>query len=105
MPGYLDPGSLAPRASGMTTSIRGDAARLERRRPLLDLALDEAAEVFGRHAVVGGDLGAHRLQALANRRRLGGADDSGVELLDDRLGRALGQKHRAPGIGFEVLHA
>src|SRR5262245_54961429 len=86
-------------------SIRTHAARLDRHRPLLDLALHELTEILRRHLLRRRDLRAHGLQALAHRRGLGRLDDRGVELLHDRLRRALGQEHSAPRVGFQVLHA
>ena len=50
---YADPGSL-----------HGHAAGLDRRRPFLDFALEELAEIFRRGAVLGHDHGAERFEPL-----------------------------------------
>src|SRR5262249_61178528 len=58
------------RAAARVPSIHRHAARLDRPGPLLDLVLDELAEIFRRGAVIGDDHGAAPFEPLLHRRRL-----------------------------------
>src|SRR5262245_18182573 len=70
--------------------------------PLLDLALDELAKIFRRHAVVRDDVDPQFKQALTRPDRF---DDRGIELPHDRIRGAFGQEDCIPGGDIEVLHA
>src|SRR5262249_55850650 len=67
-------------AAARAPSIHRPAARLDRPRPLLDLVLDELAEIFRRGAVIGDDHGAEPFEPLLHRRRLHRLDGGVVEL-------------------------
>src|SRR5215472_6671654 len=78
-----------------------DAARLDRARPFLDLARHEFAEVIARASLGRHDVGADLGEPLPDDGRVQGLDRRRIELAHDRIGSALGQEDRIPGIGVE----
>src|SRR5262249_57438730 len=83
-------------------SIHGHAACFDRSGPLVDLALDEPAEIFRGGTLLGHDDGAECFESFAYRRRLHRLNRRVMELLDDVGRRALWKKDGVPGIGLEI---
>src|SRR5262249_48506588 len=90
---------------GCVGSTRGPPVGLDRPGPLLDLALDELAEIFRRGAVLGHDHGAEPFEPLLHHRRFHRLDGGVVELLDDIGRHALWKEDRVPGVRLEVRRA
>src|SRR4029077_18746791 len=76
-------------------------ARLDRRRPFLDLAADEALEV-GRIGAIGAhQVGTNCLPARLQRRHIHSLDGGVVKLADDRLWCLAREEQPDPIVGLE----
>src|SRR5262245_63976664 len=84
------------------TSIRRNAARLDRGAPARDLAGDELGKIVRAPALRRRDLLAEGFEALADIRCVERLAHGLVEPAHDRLRRAFGQEQALPGADFEI---
>src|SRR5262245_23608997 len=84
------------------SSVETDAGRPDRRGPFLDLAGDELGEIVRRPALGRNESHVKLAHPVPQRRRIQRLDHRSIELVDDRRGRALGQKERRPAQRFKI---
>src|ERR1700732_2840450 len=85
--------------------LQRHAARADRARPLVYLAADERAEIFGRALLRRGDRIAEPLVTLARHRPVERIAHRLVEAAHDALGRTRGSDERVPAGRVEIREA
>src|SRR5215471_11974321 len=82
-----------------------DPGFLDDLRPRLDVLLDKRLQILRRAAVGSDHVGADLGHALLHRGRIERRDRRGLQLLQDRRGRAPGRKDAVPGRCVEIGEA